>query len=540
MNLASQYEPKADVALSWRDCECLDPIGEAETFVILHGWGFDSRVWSELEPVLQRHYRLRFIDLPGFGGSAGADCDYSTASLAKRLSPLIADDSIVLGWSLGGNVALQLCAEGLLQPRALLLFACNPCFIAAKDWPTAMDARVFSRFAGQFEDDSAACTRRFQGLVMHGDGNMRDLRKRIPSLGASLSVAQRRTQAAALECLRRSDARDFLLARQGLDMPVLFVLGAEDALVPVSLSGQLRESGVETVVLEQSSHLIPLQDPAVVAGTVRDFIEQSCHARKIDKKLVARSFSDAAESYDGVAELQRGVAARLLQELPLLGHGKGTAPTRILDLGSGTGANTPALQEHCEDAQVFASDLAIGMLEFARLQGRADTAVCGDAENLAFAGDSFDLVYSSLMVQWCEDLERLFAEVHRVLKPGGCFLFSTLGPNTLFELRQAWQSVDNHTHVNEFAPPQRVQAAASPFKTEAFIREPWCIPYDSLGRLSRELKALGAHNVNSGRPSGLTGSARWRRLNSAYEAWRRDDGSLPASYDVIIGVLRKE
>src|SRR4029077_10511260 len=97
---------------------------------------------------------------------------------------------------------------------------------------------------------------------------------------------------------------------------------------------------------------------------------------------------------------------------------------------------------------------APGMLERARLQSRwlrRFERVRADAYALPFATASFDLVFSNLMLQWCDDLDAVFAEIARVLKPGGLLLFSTFGPGTLAELREAWAAGDaSSNHVNHF------------------------------------------------------------------------------------------
>lgn len=246
-----------------------------------------------------------------------------------------------------------------------------------------------------------------------------------------------------------------------------------------------------------------------------------------DKRLVAQSFSRAAATYDSVASLQRAVADRLLQWLPSV------SAQVVLDLGSGTGYATAQLRQRYPQAQLVSLDLAEGMLRFARQrQPRAHHFVCGDAEALPLADSSVDLIFSSLALQWCQQPKRLFAELARVLKPGGRVLIATLGPATLHELRRAWAAVDADRHVNDFVPLAALEAAAEGLLRERQQRELRVLEYERMGALMHELRALGAHNVNPRRQQGLAGPARLRILTRAYDRQRLDNGQLPASYEV--------
>ena len=262
--------------------------------------------------------------------------------------------------------------------------------------------------------------------------------------------------------------------------------------------------------------------------------EHAAHGGLPDKRQVAASFSRAADSYDGVAALQRAVGAQLLARLPTL------APARWLDLGCGTGHFTRLLAQRFAAAEGVALDLAEGMLRHARPRGGARHFVAGDAEALPLRDHSLDLIYSSLAVQWCADFAAVLAEARRALRPGGMLAFSSLCVGTLQELRDSWQAVDGFVHVNRFRCFEDYQAlcAASGLELLTLERQARTLHFPDLRALTHELKALGAHNLNPGRPGGLTGRARVRALVEAYERFRQPQG-LPATYQVVYGVLRK-
>lgn len=254
-----------------------------------------------------------------------------------------------------------------------------------------------------------------------------------------------------------------------------------------------------------------------------------------DKRQVAASFSRAAASYDSVAELQRDVGSQLLARLPAELN-----PTRWLDMGSGTGYFSRALAERFVDSEGVAVDIAEGMLRHAQPLGGARHFVAGDAERLPLREQSCDLIFSSLAVQWCADFNAVLSEACRVLLPGGVFAFASLCVGTLYELRESWQAVDGMVHVNRFRSldDYRQICAASGLHVRSLEVQPHVLHYSDVRSLTHELKALGAHNINPGRPGGLTGRARIKALIEAYERFRQPQG-LTATYQVVYAVLEK-
>lgn len=254
------------------------------------------------------------------------------------------------------------------------------------------------------------------------------------------------------------------------------------------------------------------------------------------KQQVARSFSRAAQTYDQVAGLQRHVLAQLLTRLPGLTNGCHA----WVDLGCGTGYGARLLRQRYPQALGLALDLAPGMLQQARCLDSAQHYVVADAEQLPLADGCCDLVMSSLAVQWCDHFGQVLDEAYRVLRPGGVLLFSSLCQGTLHELSESWKRVDQAIHVNRFRRWQDYQAlcAASDLEAQSLEQVEERLWFSDFRRLSHELKALGAHNLNSGRPTGLTSRKRLQRLLAAYETWRQPEG-LPATYQVLYGVLSK-
>jgi malonyl-CoA O-methyltransferase len=271
--------------------------------------------------------------------------------------------------------------------------------------------------------------------------------------------------------------------------------------------------------------------------------------RDVDPGAVRRAFGRAAATYDAAAVLQREVGARMAARLDYVKM----SPRLVLDGGCGTGEAIGELALRYPQARVVALDIALPMVAAARERGRQGTSllrrllparraasspwyVCGDLNSLPLRGVAFDLVWSNLALQWVNDLPRVFAEWRRVLKVGGLVSFTTFGPDTLQELRHAFARADGHTHTNRFVDMHDIgdMLVGAGFADPVMDMEKITLTYPDAGALLRELKGLGATNATRGRPHGLMGRGRWRRMLAALDAMRVD-GRLPATFEVVYG-----
>jgi malonyl-CoA O-methyltransferase len=260
------------------------------------------------------------------------------------------------------------------------------------------------------------------------------------------------------------------------------------------------------------------------------------NAPQLDPRDVARCFGAASRSYDAAAWLQSAARAELLSRLDLLR----APPAAVLDLGAGTGLAARAIKRRFRRAAVTAADLAAPMLEVARRHSRfwrPIRCVQADAQSLPFEDASFDLVFSNLMLQWLAPPDAALAEMRRVLRPGGLLLLSSFGPATLRELRTAWEAADAGIHVNEFVDVHDLGSALarSGFTEPVLDVDLHVHHYADARALMRELKALGAHNLDARRSRGLTGRRAFARMNAAYESMRVPAG-LPATWQLAYAV----
>lgn len=255
-----------------------------------------------------------------------------------------------------------------------------------------------------------------------------------------------------------------------------------------------------------------------------------------DKHITRMHFERAANSYDGAAILQREIAKRIGDRLDYIKH----QPSRVLDVGCGTGYITKDLLQRYSKADVIALDIAHSMARKSKELGgwlRKPKAVCADAEFLPLKEDSIDFIVSSLMLQWSNDLNKVFTGFHHVLAPNGLLLFSTFGPETLTEIRQSWEEVDKHPHTSHFADMHEIGDALlhAGFQDPVTDMEMITMTYDNVRQLMRDIKQIGASNTDSNRSKGLMGKNKLKAFETAYERFKTPEGLYPASWEIIYG-----
>lgn len=270
---------------------------------------------------------------------------------------------------------------------------------------------------------------------------------------------------------------------------------------------------------------------------------------------IQQHFDHAAVTYDEAAVLQKQVASHLDERLDLMT----IQPKVILDLGAGTGILTQKITARYPKAQVYGVDLAFSMLQMAqqntqvapngllkkmahRLKPKTTQFINADAYQLPFADGSVDLLVSNLMIQWCDDLDAVFKEFRRVLRQEGVIIFTTFGPDTLKELRQAWsqtEPTEPTEHVNTFIDMHDIGDALirNGFGQPVMDVETFTLTYEKPIGVLKDLKAIGATNANQQRPKGLMGKHRFTQMLEHYESFRakRADNKIPASYEVVHG-----
>ncbi|MFL2546511.1 MAG: methyltransferase domain-containing protein [Candidatus Rariloculaceae bacterium] len=246
----------------------------------------------------------------------------------------------------------------------------------------------------------------------------------------------------------------------------------------------------------------------------------------------AKRFERVAVGFDEADFVHAEARRRLLERLQMMR----LDPRTVLDLGSATAKASIALAEAFPGARVVAVDRSLSML--GRAAQRADDRfdlLAADAERLPFPDHSIDLLFSNLLLPWCRP-DQLFAEAARVLTEGGLFSFTTVGPDTLAEVRQAWTGVDDDIHVHGFIDMHDL----GDLVVRAGLTEPVMdvdrlqVTYTDVEPLVADLRSCGAANVAAGRRETLTGRGRWASFRDALVS-SGVDGRFAVTVELIFG-----
>lgn len=255
----------------------------------------------------------------------------------------------------------------------------------------------------------------------------------------------------------------------------------------------------------------------------------------LNARHVRRRFDRVATTFGGADFVHRRAAEGMLERMaPMQAD-----PRLILDAGSASGAASRTLAARFRRSRVISLDSSLAMLRQAkRLRSRFGRLreVQGDARQLPFRTGSIDLVFANMLLPWIDDGPAFFQDVARILRVGGLFVFSALGPDSLREIRDAWRAADGGEHVNMFPDMHDVGDGLG----QSGLLEPvldvdyLTVTYDNLTSLFADLTAAGARNCLSGRRKTLTGRRLFETLRHSLEE-RIRDGRLSLPLELVFG-----
>lgn len=251
---------------------------------------------------------------------------------------------------------------------------------------------------------------------------------------------------------------------------------------------------------------------------------------------ICNAFNTHAHHYEPAAVVQQEIGERLFERLDYFKQ----KPMSILDLGCGPGGFSKQLKKQYPRAMVVGFDLALDMLKQAKSKQkwlRKWPLVAGDMAKLPFARGVFDLIFANQVLHWSPSIPLVLSELNRIMKPEACLMFSTLGPDTFREIRQAWARVDNYAHTNDFIDMHDMgdHLMAQRFLDPVVDMEMLTVHYPSLPKLLQALKAQGVRNVNHARNPGLTGKRVRQHFEKEMAAFKTQDGKFPLTYEVVYG-----
>lgn len=245
-----------------------------------------------------------------------------------------------------------------------------------------------------------------------------------------------------------------------------------------------------------------------------------------------RAFDRASRTFPTASAVHDEARQRLLERLSLVR----IEPRTVVDLGCADGRAAAELAMRFPEARIVAADASLAMLVQARGRDPRIDRLVADAERLAVTDNGADLIFANMLLPWCLP-ERVFEEVARVLSPGGLFLFATLGPDTLQELRRAWAVADDRIHVHAFYDMHDLGdlAVAKGLLEPVMDVDRLIVTYGDPAAMVADFRACGAINVAAGRRRALTGPRRWARFERALAAAAGAQG-LGLTIELILGL----
>jgi pimeloyl-[acyl-carrier protein] methyl ester esterase len=247
--------------------------GRGRDVVLLHGWALHGGMWGTWLDALAVDHRLHLLDLPGHGRSPWDANARDLAGLVRAVLPHVPPGSVVLGWSLGGLLALELARRHPGHVDALVLVATTPKFVADPGWEHGVSPEVLEQFSRGLDVDYRGTVQNFLALQVRGDERAIETLRALRRSLASHGEPDPRALEAGLGILRRTDLRDDL-AR--IAVPALVIAGEHDRLTPPAAGLELatRLASARMCLVERSGHAPFLSHPDAVLREVRGFLDR--------------------------------------------------------------------------------------------------------------------------------------------------------------------------------------------------------------------------------------------------------------------------
>lgn len=529
--------------------------GSGPVLLFIHGWAMSGRVWRYQREEFSTDHRVITLDLRGHGSSAIPDAGPSIDDFAGDIETLMIRLDLrlvtLVAWSMGVSATLRAFPAIRHRLTSLIFVGGTPRFTSGDGFPhglspeesRGMALRLRRNYGRSMEDF-------FHDMFAEGELAPEQYRQIVQDILKGGRLPEPRISLYSLEDLAKRDLRPLLST---IDSPTLLIHGAEDRICLPGASRFMAESMPEARVelLPGIGHAPFLSHPALFNAMIREFMStvpqspvtsHQLPATGIDRRQVRSSFDRHADEYEEYAQVQRWVADQLMR-LQELGGG---SPRSLLDIGCGTGILLRSLAERYPHALVSGIDLAPGMVTAARaaLLGRNDAEIrVGDAEQLPYADERFQLVVSTSTYQWLEQLSTAFGEVYRVLEAGGVFRFALFGERTLWELKESYRDALNrydreasdrtHTFLGQ---PEVVAALAGEGFSEIRVWTELEIEYHpDVPALLRSLKRIGAGNASPDKPRSLAERRVMLTMMQLYGEKHGKKEGIPATYEVIYG-----
>lgn len=247
--------------------------GAGPNLMLLHGWGLHGGIWQTVLPMLEAHFTIHNVDLPGFGHSPAHNGDYNLDYVVNSINQVLPEKCYLMGWSLGGLVATELSNKYPDKVQKLITVASNPCFTAGDGWPYGMKKEILESFISHLYEDFKGTLIKFLSIQTMGSPTQKQDIVQLKETVFIHGLPAEKALKGGLQILHDVNLLDILAK---LEMPLLRMYGKLDMLVPVKSAKQIEQysPASQSIIFEKSGHAPFLSESEEFVKQVVNFLKK--------------------------------------------------------------------------------------------------------------------------------------------------------------------------------------------------------------------------------------------------------------------------
>jgi len=246
--------------------------GRGEPLLMIHGWGVNSEIWVSLVDELKLFASVYLIDLPGMGGSSSIS-PYTLDNITKEIKANVPIKKFnILGWSLGGQVAMSLAIRMPEFVEKLILMSTTPCFVEKKDWPYGVNKQFFSNFELETKQNLNNTLLKFFLIQTRDINDSKNVMRFLKNTFIEIRDDNKSSMQSALNVLKETDLRNEV---QKIDKPTLIIAGDKDRLTSSKASIWLYEKikGATLKEIKGANHMPFISHREIMTESVKKFLQ---------------------------------------------------------------------------------------------------------------------------------------------------------------------------------------------------------------------------------------------------------------------------
>jgi len=253
--------------------------GNGANLVLLHGWGLHGEIWQTLLPELELHFRVYNVDLPGFGYSKAQTDDYNLDYVVDNIKSILPEKFHLMGWSLGGLVAMAIAKNLPKQTEKLITVATNPCFVVNSNWQAAMPKQLLQSFMSSLVNNPKRTLNKFLSIQAKGSTRQKQDLLKLRKILSSRDAPDQKVLLGGLQILQETN---LVASLSKLTLASLQIYGAQDSLVPIEIAKQVasRMPNSAQSIFTDAAHVPFLSFTEEFCSTVIHFLNEKTPINK--------------------------------------------------------------------------------------------------------------------------------------------------------------------------------------------------------------------------------------------------------------------